>query len=91
MLLGSSCCHHPCIDKCCDPRDVCVSVKDGKVTVSAEHKDECNTGLSKSCSYRRYTKEFSLPPGEEEVTYSEECNSLTKIEPPKCCPHLCDF
>ncbi|NXB44138.1 ODFP1 protein, partial [Leucopsar rothschildi] len=70
MLLGSSCCHHPCIDKCFDPRDVCVSVKDGKVTVSAEHKDECNTGLSKSCSYKRYTKEFSLPPGEEEVTYS---------------------
>ncbi|NXR27508.1 ODFP1 protein, partial [Cinclus mexicanus] len=71
MLLSSSCCHNPLVDtKCFDPRDVSVTVKDGRVTVSAEHKDECNTGLSKSSSYRKYTKEFSLPPGEEEVTYS---------------------
>ncbi|NXM92470.1 ODFP1 protein, partial [Oenanthe oenanthe] len=87
MLLSSSCCHLPCHSschgpchgpchghcdvKCFDPHDVCVSVHDGKVTVHAEHKDECDTGCSKSCSYRRFTKEFCLPPCEEEVTYSE--------------------
>ncbi|NXI08093.1 ODFP1 protein, partial [Irena cyanogastra] len=55
-----------------DPRDITVTVKDGKVTVSAERKLECNTGLTKTCNYKKFVKEFSLPPGvdEKEVTYS---------------------
>ncbi|NXB07809.1 ODFP1 protein, partial [Cnemophilus loriae] len=55
-----------------DPRDVTVIVKDGKVTVSAEHKEEHNTAMAKTCNYRKFLKEFSLPPGvnENEVTYS---------------------
>ncbi|XP_041892047.1 outer dense fiber protein 1 isoform X1 [Corvus kubaryi] len=77
-----------------DPSDVSVIVRDGRVTVSAEHKEEHNTALGKTCNYRKFMKEFSLPPGvdEDEVTYSVESNSLMKIEAaPKCCPHLCDF
>ncbi|NXF81834.1 ODFP1 protein, partial [Sclerurus mexicanus] len=55
-----------------DPKDVTVMVKDGKVTVSAERREECNTSLSKTRNYRKFTKQFSLPPGvsEDEVTYS---------------------
>ncbi|NXQ52343.1 ODFP1 protein, partial [Anthoscopus minutus] len=58
--------------RCFDPNDVCVMVKDGRVTVAAEHKDECNTCMGKVSSYKKYMKEFSLPPGtcEKEVTYS---------------------
>ncbi|NWW36680.1 ODFP1 protein, partial [Panurus biarmicus] len=75
MMLGSSCCASPLalIDvKGFDPRDVTVMMKDGKVTVSAERKEERSTGLGKMCSYRKYMKEFCLPPGgcEKEVTYS---------------------
>ncbi|NWY14802.1 ODFP1 protein, partial [Aphelocoma coerulescens] len=55
-----------------DPSDVSVIVRDGRVTVSAEHKEEHNTALGKTCNYRKLIKEFSLPPGvdEDEVTYS---------------------
>ncbi|NXE89751.1 ODFP1 protein, partial [Menura novaehollandiae] len=55
-----------------DPREVTVMVKDGKVTVLAEHKEECNTAVTKTCNYRKFMKEFNLPPGvnENEVTYS---------------------
>ncbi|NXA89193.1 ODFP1 protein, partial [Melanocharis versteri] len=55
-----------------DPRDITVMVKDGKVTVSAERKEERNTCMGKTYNYRRFMKEFSLPRGvdENEVTYS---------------------
>ncbi|NXR87651.1 ODFP1 protein, partial [Hypocryptadius cinnamomeus] len=55
-----------------DPRDITVTVKDGKVTVSAERKVECNTGCTKTSNYKKFVKEFSLPPGvcDKEVTYS---------------------
>ncbi|NXK95635.1 ODFP1 protein, partial [Formicarius rufipectus] len=55
-----------------DPKDITVMVKDGKVTVSGEHKEEHNTSVSKTCKYRKFIKEFNLPPGvsEDEVTYS---------------------
>ncbi|NXP93582.1 ODFP1 protein, partial [Passerina amoena] len=55
-----------------DPRDITVTVKDGKVTVAAERKVECNTGLSKTSNYKKFVKEFCLPPGvcDQEVTYS---------------------
>ncbi|NXY63528.1 ODFP1 protein, partial [Callaeas wilsoni] len=54
------------------PRDVTVVVKDGKMTVSAKHKEEHNTAVAKTCNYRKFIKEFNLPPGvnEDEVTYS---------------------
>ncbi|NXR66198.1 ODFP1 protein, partial [Rhadina sibilatrix] len=75
MMLSSSCCHSPLslIDvKGFDPKDVCVTMKDGRVTVSAERKEECNTCTGKRCCYRKYMKEFSLPPSccDKEVTYS---------------------
>ncbi|NXS30555.1 ODFP1 protein, partial [Pomatostomus ruficeps] len=55
-----------------DPRDVTVTVKDGKVTVSAEHKEERNPAVAKTCNYRKFKKVFSLPAGvnEDEVTCS---------------------
>ncbi|NXY26239.1 ODFP1 protein, partial [Atrichornis clamosus] len=55
-----------------DPREVTVMVKDGKVTVLAEHKEERNTAVAKTCNYRKFMKEFNLPPGvsEDDVTYS---------------------
>ncbi|NWV11174.1 ODFP1 protein, partial [Ptilonorhynchus violaceus] len=75
MMLNSSCnqSHLALIDvKDFDPRDVTVMVKDGKVTVLAEHKEERNTAVAKTCNYRKFVKEFNLPPGvnENEVTYS---------------------
>ncbi|NWV52234.1 ODFP1 protein, partial [Daphoenositta chrysoptera] len=75
MMLSSSCSqsHLALVDvKGFDPSDVSVTVKDGKVTVSAEHKEEHNTLLGKTRNYRKLLKEFSLPPGvdEDEVTYS---------------------
>ncbi|NXM55080.1 ODFP1 protein, partial [Illadopsis cleaveri] len=74
MMLRSCCCQNPLalVDvKGFDPQDVTVVMKDGRVTVSAERKEECNTCRGKACSYRKYTKEFSLPPCcEKEVTYS---------------------
>ncbi|XP_053837579.1 outer dense fiber protein 1 [Vidua macroura] len=77
-----------------DPRDITVTVKDGKVTVSGERKVECNTGLTKTCNYKKFIKEFSLPPGvdDKEVTYSVESKCPREIEkPPKCCPFLCNY
>ncbi|NXO24899.1 ODFP1 protein, partial [Cisticola juncidis] len=76
MMLNSCCCSSPLplIDvKGFDPKDVTVTMKDGKVTVSAERKEECNTCRGKACSYRKYMKQFSLPPTgccDKEVTYS---------------------
>ncbi|NXA11105.1 ODFP1 protein, partial [Sapayoa aenigma] len=55
-----------------DPNDVTVMVKDRKVTVLAEHRDECNTSAAKTYNYRKLMKEFNLPAGvsENEVTCS---------------------
>ncbi|NWI89801.1 ODFP1 protein, partial [Pitta sordida] len=55
-----------------DPKDVVVTVKDKKVIVFAERRDECNTSGKKTCNYRRLMKEFNLPPGvrENKVTFS---------------------
>ncbi|RLW13067.1 hypothetical protein DV515_00000452 [Chloebia gouldiae] len=74
-----------------DPRDITVTVKDGKVTVSAERKVECNTGFTKTCNYKKFVKEFCLPPGvdDKEVTYSVESKCLKA--PPKCCLSLCNY
>ncbi|NWV90353.1 ODFP1 protein, partial [Machaerirhynchus nigripectus] len=75
-MMLSSCCspsHLALVDvKGFDPSDISVIVKDGKVTVSAEHTEEHSTALGKTCNYRKFMKEFSLPPGvdDEEVTYS---------------------
>ncbi|NXB13881.1 ODFP1 protein, partial [Rhagologus leucostigma] len=75
-MMLSSCCsqsHLALVDvKGFDPSDVCVVVKDGKVSVSAEHTEEHNTALGKTCTHRKFIKEFSLPPGvdDDEVTYS---------------------
>ncbi|NWY52699.1 ODFP1 protein, partial [Chionis minor] len=54
------------------PREVTVTVKDGKVKVLAEHEEEHTTTRGKVYSYKNITKEISLPPGvsEDEVTYS---------------------
>ncbi|RMC15081.1 hypothetical protein DUI87_07261 [Hirundo rustica rustica] len=96
MMLSSSCCPSPLalIDvKGFDPRDVTVTMKDGKVTVSAERKEECNTCMGRTSSYRKYMKEFCLPPAgcEKEVTYSVKSDSLTEIvAEPKCCTYLCN-
>ncbi|NXH42603.1 ODFP1 protein, partial [Dicaeum eximium] len=75
LMLNSCCCHNnlALIDvKGFDPKDISVTVKDGKVTVSAERKVECNTGLTRTCNYKKFVKQFSLPPGvdDKEVTYS---------------------
>ncbi|NXX31742.1 ODFP1 protein, partial [Nicator chloris] len=74
LLLCPSCCPCPSalIDvKGFDPSDVSVMVKDGRVTVAAERNEEHCTGSGKRCSYRKYVKEFCLPPAcEKEVTYS---------------------
>ncbi|NXO85502.1 ODFP1 protein, partial [Sitta europaea] len=74
-MLTSCCCDNSLalIDvKGFDPGDICVTVRDGKVIVSAEHKEEHSTCTAKTRSYRKFTKEFCLPPGvcENEVTYS---------------------
>ncbi|NXP16229.1 ODFP1 protein, partial [Scytalopus superciliaris] len=55
-----------------EPKDVSVLVKDRKVTVLAERREERNTPSSKTCNYKRLVKQFSLPPGvsEDEVTCS---------------------
>ncbi|XP_015475727.1 outer dense fiber protein 1 [Parus major] len=93
MMLSSSCSQNnlSLIDvKGFDPKEITVVVKDGKVTVAAERKEEHNTCMGKISSYKKYMKEFSLPPGvsEKEVTYSVESNNI--VEPPKCCPYLCN-
>ncbi|NXL09050.1 ODFP1 protein, partial [Mesembrinibis cayennensis] len=55
-----------------DPKEVTVTVKDGKVKVLAEHKEEHTTARGKEYNYKNIVKEISLPPGvsEDEVTYS---------------------
>ncbi|NWW83937.1 ODFP1 protein, partial [Rhynochetos jubatus] len=55
-----------------DPEKVTVTVKDGKVKVLAEHKEERITTGGKEYHCKSITKEISLPPGvsEDEVTYS---------------------
>ncbi|NWU29620.1 ODFP1 protein, partial [Dyaphorophyia castanea] len=75
LMLSSSCCPSHlslCDVRGFDPCDVCVNVKDGKVTVSAERMEEQNSALGKTCTHKKYLKEFSLPPGvdDDEVTYS---------------------
>ncbi|XP_012427455.4 outer dense fiber protein 1 [Taeniopygia guttata] len=74
-----------------DPRDITVTVKDGKVTVSAERKVESSTGFTKTWNYKRLVKEFCLPPGvdDKEVTYSVE--SKCPREPAKCCLSPCKY
>ncbi|GAB0181905.1 outer dense fiber protein 1 [Grus japonensis] len=74
-----------------DPKEVTVTVKDGKVKVSAEHEEEHTTAGGKEYNYRNITREISLPPrvSEDEVTYSLEPNSIVKIETAcKCYPCL---
>nr|XP_010298840.1 PREDICTED: outer dense fiber protein 1 [Balearica regulorum gibbericeps] len=74
-----------------DPKEVTVTVKDGKVKVSAEHEEEHTTARGKEYNYRNITREISLPPrvSEDEVTYSLEPNSIVKIETVcKCYPCL---
>ncbi|XP_009701722.1 PREDICTED: outer dense fiber protein 1 [Cariama cristata] len=65
-----------------DPKEVTVTVKDGKVKVSAEHEEERTTARGKEYNYRNITKEISLPPGvsEDEVTYSLGPNNVVKVE-----------
>ncbi|NXI26482.1 ODFP1 protein, partial [Zosterops hypoxanthus] len=74
MMLNSSCCPNPLalMDvKGFHPHDVTVTMNDGRVTVSAERKEEHNTCRGKAASYRRFTKQFNLPPCcENEVTCS---------------------
>ncbi|NWI65491.1 ODFP1 protein, partial [Todus mexicanus] len=55
-----------------NPKEVTVTVKDGKVKVSAEHEEEHTTARGKEYNYRNITKEINLPPGvsDDEVTYS---------------------
>ncbi|NWI32004.1 ODFP1 protein, partial [Sula dactylatra] len=55
-----------------DPKEVTVTVKDGKVKVLAEHEEEHTSTRGKAYNYKNITKEISLPPGvsEDEVTYS---------------------
>ncbi|KAM9302588.1 outer dense fiber protein 1 [Morus bassanus] len=70
-----------------DPKEVTVTVKDGKVKVLAEHEEEHTTTRGKAYNYKSVTKEISLPPGvsEDEVTYSLEPNSVVKIEIARKC------
>ncbi|XP_074941909.1 outer dense fiber protein 1 [Phalacrocorax aristotelis] len=70
-----------------DPKEVTVTVKDGKVKVLAEHEEEHTTTKGKTYNYKNITKEVSLPPGvsEDEVTYSLEPNSIVKIEIARKC------
>ncbi|XP_010004828.1 PREDICTED: outer dense fiber protein 1 [Chaetura pelagica] len=65
-----------------DPKEVTVTVKDGKVKVLAEHEEKHTTARGKEYKYRNFTREISLPPGvrEDEVTYSLKPNSILKIE-----------
>ncbi|XP_074754155.1 outer dense fiber protein 1 [Athene noctua] len=74
-----------------DPKEVTVTVKDGKVKVLAEHREEHATAEGKEYNYRSTMKEISLPPGvsKDEVTYSLGPNSIMKIEIAcKCYPCL---
>ncbi|XP_056186432.1 outer dense fiber protein 1 [Falco biarmicus] len=74
-----------------DSKEVTVTVRDGKVKVLAEHKEERTTARAKEYNYRSITKEISLPPGvrEDEVTYSLGPNGTVKIAAAhKRCPYL---
>ncbi|NWU94414.1 ODFP1 protein, partial [Upupa epops] len=55
-----------------DPKEITVTVKDGRVKVLAEHEEEHTTASGKEYNYQKMMKEISLPPGvrEDEVTYS---------------------
>ncbi|KFP07689.1 Outer dense fiber protein 1, partial [Calypte anna] len=55
-----------------DPKEVSVTVKDGKVKVLAEHEEKHTTASGKEYNYRKTMREISLPLGvrEDEVTYS---------------------
>lgn len=73
------------------PKEVTVTVKDGKVKVLAEHEEEHTTTRGKVYNYKNITKEISLPLGvrEDEVTYSLGSNNVVKIETAhKCYPCL---
>ncbi|NXG82382.1 ODFP1 protein, partial [Stercorarius parasiticus] len=54
------------------PEEIIVTVKDGKVKVLAEHREEHTTSRGKEYNYKNIMKEISLPPGvgEDQVTYS---------------------
>ncbi|NXU57918.1 ODFP1 protein, partial [Turnix velox] len=54
------------------PREITVTVKDGKVKILAEHEEEHTTARGKEYNYKKIKKEISLPSGvsEDEVTYS---------------------
>lgn len=73
-----------------DPKEVSVTVKDGKVKVVAEHEEEYATSRGKEYNYKNICQEISLPPGvsEDEVTYSLCPNNVLKIEAVRCCPCL---
>ncbi|NXN77748.1 ODFP1 protein, partial [Bombycilla garrulus] len=64
LMLNSCCSHsHSCSSlPCFDPCDVSVVVKDGKMTVSAERKEEHNSCLGRTSTHRKFIKEISLPP-----------------------------
>ncbi|KFV15674.1 Outer dense fiber protein 1, partial [Tauraco erythrolophus] len=55
-----------------EPKEIMVTVKDGKVKVLAEHSEKRTTARGKEYTYKNLTKEVSLPPGvsEDEVTWS---------------------
>ncbi|NXJ96549.1 ODFP1 protein, partial [Corythaixoides concolor] len=55
-----------------DPKEITVTVKDGKVKVLAEHSEELTTARGKDYTYKKLTKEISLPPGlsEDKVIWS---------------------
>ncbi|XP_068017134.1 outer dense fiber protein 1 [Melanerpes formicivorus] len=72
-----------------EPKKITVSVKGGKVKVLAECEEEHTTPRGKEHSYKKFTKEISLPPGvsEDQVTYSLESNGIVKIKMAcECCP-----
>ncbi|NXC21306.1 ODFP1 protein, partial [Corythaeola cristata] len=54
-----------------DPKEITVTVKDGKVKVLAEHGEERTTARGKEYTYKNLTKEISLPVGlsEDQVTW----------------------
>ncbi|NWH66081.1 ODFP1 protein, partial [Geococcyx californianus] len=57
---------------CFDPKEITVTVKDGKVKVFAKHKEKHSTKEGKEQNYRKIMKEMSLPEGvrKDKVTYS---------------------
>ncbi|NXN97879.1 ODFP1 protein, partial [Rhinopomastus cyanomelas] len=55
-----------------DPKEISVTVKDGKVRVLAEHEEDHTITNGREYKYEKMMKEITLPPGvsEDEVTYS---------------------